>query len=339
MKVLLYEQFANAQKTSGIGRALRHQKKALEDNGIEVTFNKSDTYDLVHINSSFIYTSHFLKKCLKKNIPVVVHGHSTYEDFRNSFRLWKLVGKVYFYPNLSRLYSRAPLIITPTEYSKHLIENYKVTKCPVLAISNGIILEEYAYSNEKVKKFKDFFNIQENEKVVVGVGLYFVRKGLLDFIEIARKMPDTKFIWFGHLDKILCQIKINKAIKNAPKNCLFPGYIDGDIIKGALQSASLVFFPTYEETEGIVALEALASKTPLLIRDIPVYDGWLEDNVNCYKGKTNEEFIEKINYICSHDNSSIIENGYEVAKERSIEKVGKKLIKAYDQAIEISKKK
>ena len=339
MKVLLYEQFAKAQKTSGIGRALRHQKKALEDNGIEVTFDKNDTYDLVHINSSFIYTYFFLKKILKKNIPVVVHGHSTYEDFRYSFRCWRLLGFIYFNRNLSRLYRHAPLIITPTEYSKHLIENYKVTKCPVIAISNGIMLEEYEYSEEKVTKFKEFFKIKDNEKVVVGVGLYFQRKGILDFIEIAKKMPEIKFIWFGYLKKYMAQDKINWAIRHAPKNCLFPGYIDGDIIKGALSSANVVFFPSYEETEGIVALEALASKTPLLIRDIPVYQDWLEDGVNCYKGKNNEEFIEKINYICSNDNSKIVENGYEVAKERSIEKVGKKLIEAYSQAIEISKKK
>jgi len=43
MKVLLYEQNANMQKKSGIGRALRHQKFALENNGHEVTFDPKDT--------------------------------------------------------------------------------------------------------------------------------------------------------------------------------------------------------------------------------------------------------------------------------------------------------
>ena len=36
------------------------------------------------------------------------------------------------------------------------------------------------------------------------------------------------------------------------------------------------------KTEGIVVLEALASKQNVLVRDIPVYNGWLEDSKNCY---------------------------------------------------------
>ncbi len=62
-----------------------------------------------------------------------------------------------------------------------------------------------------------------------------------------------------------------------PDNVIFPGYIRGEIIEGAYSGADLFFFPSYEETEGIVVLEALASKQNVLVRDIPVYDGWLED--------------------------------------------------------------
>lgn len=41
-------------------------------------------------------------------------------------------------------------------------------------------------------------------------------------------------------------------------------------------------------------LEALACKTQILLRDIPAFDPWMIDQVNCYKGKTNEEFISLI---------------------------------------------
>ena len=42
---------------------------------------------------------------------------------------------------------------------------------------------------------------------------------------------------------------------------------------------------TLEETEGIPIIEACATKTPALIRDIPVFEEWLEDGVNVYKAK------------------------------------------------------
>ena len=49
-------------------------------------------------------------------------------------------------------------------------------------------------------------------------------------------------------------------------------------------------FPSREETEGIVVLEALASQQQVLVRDIPVYQGWLVANENCYMGHSIEEF-------------------------------------------------
>lgn len=338
MKVLIYEQNANLQKKSGIGRALRHQKRALENNGIETTFDIHDNYDFVHVNSSFKKTYKLVKKLNKQGIPCVVHGHSTYEDFRESFRFWKLI-EPWFDNNLTRLYGEAKYIITPTPYSKSLIENYPCTKCPVEAISNGIMLDDYAYDEEKIKAYKEHFNIKEGQKVVIGVGLLFKRKGLHDFIEVARSMPDVTFIWFGHLNKLLVPHDINKAIRKRPKNVIMPGYIDGAVIKGAMQAADCFFFPSYEETEGIVVLEALASKTPLLIRNIPVYEGWMKDNINCYKGENNEDFIKKLNYILYEaDSSKIVEEGYKVAEERSIEKVGKQLVAAYQKVVENLKK-
>ena len=39
----------------------------------------------------------------------------------------------------------------------------------------------------------------------------------------------------------------------------------------AYSGSDLFFFPTLEETEGIVMLEAMAMETPVLTRYIPVY--------------------------------------------------------------------
>ena len=236
---------------------------------------------------------------------------------------------------LKKMYQHADYIITPTPYSKKLIENYKGVKCPVKAISNGIILEDYKYDDKKVQAFKERFKLKPNQSVVIGVGLLFERKGLLDFIEVAKDMPNVIFIWFGNLQKCLTQHKILKAIKHKPSNVIFPGYIAGDIIKGAFSSANAMFFPSYEETEGIVVLEALASKLPLIVRDIGVYKPWLKNGVNCYMGKDNIDFVQIIDKVLNTDNSKIIANGYKVAEERSIDKIGKELINAYKEVEEI----
>ena len=131
----------------------------------------------------------------------------------------------------------------------------------------------------------------------------------------------------------MTQGKILRAIKKRPHNVIMPGYIDGDIIKGAFSNANLVFFPTLEETEGIVVLEALASNTPVLVRDIPVFEQWLQDGVNCLKAKTIEGFVKKIKYALYNDLSLLKEAGYKIAQEREISKIGSKLKKIYEEIL------
>lgn len=326
MKVLLYFEGIESIKKSGIGRAMRHQMQALTSANVEFTIDPKDSYDMVHINTLMSKSKRLLKKCNKKNIPVIVHGHSTYEDFENSFRLWKLM-KLWFYPQLTYMYKHSGMIITPTPYSKGLIEGYGFNK-EVVAVSNGISLEEYAKDDSKVEAFKKHFNIT-NEKVVIGIGFPFERKGIRDFFEVARMNPDVKFIWFGHLQRILTQVKILKAIKNKPENVIMPGYIDNSIIKGAMQYASCLFFPSNEETEGIVVLEALASHCPVLVRRIGVYDGWLHENEECLMGSTNEEFSIKLRQLINSDNKAMTDKGYEVVKNRTLDKVGQELSSIY----------
>ena len=155
---------------------------------------------------------------------------------------------------------------------------------------------------------------------------------------MAEKLPEVRFIWFGALQRILTQPNVLRAIKHRPKNVEMPGYIDNSIIKGAYRYAECLFFPSYEETEGIVVLEALASSCPALVRDIGVYSDWLEDGRDCYKGKDNDEFLEKIKYISSHDNKKVIEEGMKRVDERELSIIGQELKKAYEYLLDKMKK-
>lgn len=338
MKVLLYFENYNMLTKSGIGRALKLQMEALSTNGVEFTLDPNDTYDIAHINTYWEKSWCLLKKCRKKNIPVIVHGHSIWEDMAGSFSCWQLAN-LYTKPAILRMYRHADFIISPTKFSADTIRGYKGVNCEVVPLSNGIDIENYQPSDEKVKKFKEYFKLKEGQPVVMCVGIPFKRKGFYDVVKIAKDMPDVTFIWFGGLKEILLPKKNVYLMHHHPKNMIMPGYIDSDVIKGAFLSSSLVFFPSLLETEGIVVLEALASKTPLLVRDIPVYEDWLTDGVDCYKAKDNEGFEKQIRNIIASDNSKIVTEGYKKAEERDIKKIGASLKKHYEYVIENYKKK
>ncbi|MBR4456476.1 MAG: glycosyltransferase [Solobacterium sp.] len=332
MKVLLYFENESLIKTSGIGRAFEHQKTALASQGIEYTADPWDEdYDILHINTIGFNSDPIISHARKLGKKVIYHAHSTEEDFRNSFKLSNLVSPLWKQTLIS-LYSKSDAIITPTPYSRDLIRGYGIN-LPIYPVSNGIDLSLYKRDEEKIIAFRRYFRLGTDEKVVLGVGLPFERKGILDFVEVARQLPEFTFIWFGELNPLAVPAKINEVVQNHPMNCRFPGYVKGPIIQGAYSDADVFFFPSFEETEGIVVLEALAAKQQVVVRDIGAFSPWLEHGVNCYKGTNNEEFISLISGCVNHTLPHTGEAGFRTAEKRSIETVGKQLKLIYQAVL------
>ncbi len=328
MKVKLYFENPELIKQSGIGRAMLHQQQALKLNGVQFTTDHEDyDYDILHINTVLGGSLKVLHHARSNNKKIIYHAHSTQEDFRNSFLFSNELSGI-FKTWLVFLYSKADYIITPTPYSKSLLEGYGLEQ-GIRSISNGVDLEKFKPTYEQIEKFNERFSIDKNDVVIISVGWLFERKGFDTFIEVAMKLPQYKFIWFGNIEASKSTLKIKRMIADLPKNVILPGFVDGDIITGAYGRANLFFFPSREETEGIVVLEALACKTPILLRDIPVFDPWLINNVHCYKGNDNDDFVEKIENIVTGKLPSLIESGYEVAKNREIKIIGEKLLETY----------
>lgn len=333
MKVLIYFEGQQLLSKSGIGRAFDHQKKALESAGVPYSTDENELdFDILHINTYGLNSQRMVRKAKRADKKVIYHAHSTEEDFRNSFIGSNQVSAIYK-KHLVRLYSSADFIITPTLYSKKVIEGYGIEQ-PIEAISNGIDLTRFNRNVEKEKQFRDYFQLPLDKKVIISVGLYFERKGLVDFVEVARRFPEYTFIWFGHTPLYTIPKKIRAIIQgDHPDNVIFPGYIKGDIIEGAYTNADLFFFPSYEETEGIVVLEALASRQHVLVREIPVYDGWLVPGENAYMGRTNEDFCNQIEQIIEKKAIDLRENGWQTAQGKSIQAIGQQLKSVYEKVL------
>lgn len=331
MKVLLHSDKMKEIEKSGVGRAIIHQQEALRLNHVPYTLDPKDDYDIIHINTIFPESYLMAKRAKKQGKKVIFHAHSTEEDFRNSFILSNQVAPL-FKTWLKKLYSSADYIITPTPYSKKLLEGYDLGK-PIVAISNGIDLKFYQKQEHDREEFRKKFGFQETDKVIMSVGLYLERKGITEFVELAKRMPEYRFIWFGYTNLNTVPSTVREAVTTKLPNLQFPGYLPREELRKAYFGADLFLFMTHEETEGIVLLEALACKIPVLIRDIPIYSGWFEDGKNIYKAKTLDEFEEKVRKIVEHELPDLTEQGYLEAKKRDIKEIGKELKKVYEKVM------
>ena len=180
------------------------------------------------------------------------------------------------------------------------------------------------YKIEKLEhgKFRKKYGFTETDKVIMSVGLTIERKGILDFVELARRMPEYQFIWFGEANLYTVPAKVRKAVHSELQNLIFPGYVQKKELRYAYMGCDLFLFPSKEETEGIVVLEALAMKIPVLLRNIPVYENWLHDKVHVYKANNIDCFELISKQILEGECDNLTEKGYEVVKERTIQKVG-----------------
>lgn len=331
MKILLYTENVKGLSKSGLGKAIEHQKKALSYENISYTIDPKDDYDILHINTYFPKSYFFAKKAKKKGKKIVYHAHSTEEDYKGGFIFSHLTSKL-FKKWLIKCYKLGDVIVTPTLYSKRLLENYKgLENKKIYDISNGIEIDFFKKDAKKGEEFRKKYNYKKEDKVIIGIGLYIERKGIIDFVELAKRLPEYKFIWFGFSPLFLATKKVKKAIKTKLPNLIFAGYVPKEEIKMAMNGANLYLFPTLEETEGIPIIEACATKQKALIRDIPVFNEWLEDGVNVYKAKILDEFEEKIKLILENKLPDLTDKAYEVAKERDLKKIGTKLRKIYEE--------
>lgn len=336
MKVLLYSGSQQLIERSGVGRAIYHQKEALAQNQVEYTTDVKDDWDIAHINTIFPGSFLLSRRARRQGKKVVYHGHSTEEDFRNSFIGSNLVAPL-FKKWLTLCYRQGDIIVAPTPYAKKLIDNYHTGR-PVVSISNGIDLSLYQRDEAAGRAFREKYGFTKQDKVVLSVGLPIDRKGILDFIELARRLPRYQFVWFGDLDVPMIPPHIKEALKTKLPNLHFPGYIRKEELRDAYSGSDVFLFLTKEETEGIVLLEALAMRCPVLVRDIPIYEDWLTDGQQVYKASDVEGFAERLISMLEgplkETLPGVLEAGYQVARERSIDSVGWQLAREYRHLME-----
>ena len=163
MKVLLYTEGEKIFSNSGLGKAIKHQMKALDSVGVPYTTNVKDDYDIVHINFYGPNSYHIAKSAKRKGKKVVYHARSTEEDFKNGFIFSKQISPM-FKKWIIKCYSLGDVIITPTPYSKKLLEGYGIDK-KIYDISNGIELDLFKKDKDSRDRFRKKYNFSDKLKL------------------------------------------------------------------------------------------------------------------------------------------------------------------------------
>ena len=91
MKIYIYKGGLSLVAKSGVGSAIRHQEKMLRAAKVTVTDVWKEA-DIVQINTVLPDSPLMARRARRQGKKVVYYGHSTMEDFKNSFiGSWRLL--------------------------------------------------------------------------------------------------------------------------------------------------------------------------------------------------------------------------------------------------------
>lgn len=274
----------------GVGSAYLEQVNLVREGAsdlFDIYINSHKKCDIVHVHTVDLWNYFRMNKgvsvCYVHFLPDTLDGSIKLPRFAfNVFK--KYVTK--FYNKADHLVVVNPIFID--DLVKFGIDREKITYIP-----NYVSREKFYKKDASLIRKK--YNISNDAFVVLGVGQVQTRKGVMDFIDVANKMPDTTFVWcggfsFGRITDGYDELK--KIYENPPKNVIFTGIVPREEMNDMYNMADLLFMPSYNELFPMSILEAINSSKPLLLRDLDLYKDILFEKY--MKGTNNDEFVSKL---------------------------------------------
>lgn len=293
IKINMYSK-ADTVEGQGVGSAYKEQVrlvKEIEDFDISINGKKNNSYDIRHFHT---VNPTFYPK-IKKNRINICYVHFIPEIDDGSLKMPKLFFNIYR-KYVLKFYKKQDELVVVNPYFINELVKVGMNKEKITYIPNYVSKDNfYKKSKEEVENIKKEYNIPKDKFIVLGVGQTQTRKGILDFIEVAKKNKNQYFVWAGGFSfgKITDGYeKIKKAIEEAPSNCKFLGIVKREKMNDIYNLADTLFIPSYQELFPMTILEAVNLSIPLLLRDLKLYEEILLHDY--LKASNNEEFI---NYL------------------------------------------
>ena len=273
---------ATSVKGQGVGSAYIEQvglvSSELSDK-FEVTENKRIKADITHyhtINLGYYFTM----KSRTSRGKSVGYVHMLPETVETSVNLPRFMKQI-FYKYMISFYKRMDYLVTVNPYFIGRLAHYGVDKSRVTYIPNFVSSEVFHPVSPKEKqKLREKYGIDKDKFTVICAGQLQVRKGVFDFIEVAKRMPDVQFVWaggfsFGKISDGYGEIK--KICDNPPKNVKLLGIIDREYMNEVYNLGDVMFLPSFEELFPMTILESMCVNIPVFLRGLDIYPDILFD--------------------------------------------------------------
>jgi glycosyltransferase involved in cell wall biosynthesis len=167
---------------------------------------------------------------------------------------------------------RADMILPQNRFEFDELVKFGISKEKMKIVpTSGIKLDNW----KKKGSFRDKYNI--NGKMILFVGQPIRRKGpeylIKAMLDIVKVHPDIRLVFVGYRRNE----RIERLCERIRNNVIFVGFLEEQDKINAYFDADVFCLPTLYEGFGLVYLEAMAAKTPIVTTDTPGIAELVED--------------------------------------------------------------
>lgn len=223
--------------------------------------------DILHSHQPYSLGSEALKFSKELDIPLVFTYHIKYEDYSHYIPLVpNSISKKYIRKVTVGYSNKCDAVISPSTAIKKLLEDHGI-KALVKIIPSGINIDNFANDTGKKKKIREKYQIKQDEIVLITACRLTKEKNLEflvnSFAKIAQKEKNVKFMIVGDgaVKKDLEKMAEEFGIKD---RIIFTGLVDRTSIVSLYQASDIFVFASKTETQGLVAVEAMAAGNPVI---------------------------------------------------------------------------
>jgi glycosyltransferase involved in cell wall biosynthesis len=297
---------------------------------------ESTGIDIVHAHDWMVGSS-AINLAFRYRKPLVSTIHST--EFGRSFGM-KEEYQMRIHEIEEILVRLSDHVIVCSESMRKEIEGLFDAK-RISIIPNGIDVSKFDFSVDR-EMIKERFCGSKSSKMILFIGRLVYQKGMNVLIGamplILSHLGDVKLVIVGE-GPMREQLERDAAYFDLSKNVIFTGYLDDYTVRSLLKSVDVVVVPSLYEPFGIVALEAMAAKSPVVVSDT----GGLSEIISGEEGikvppDNFEMLAEAILKILSGDSERMARAGLKKAISFDWNKITDTTIKLYSEVIRSYKK-
>lgn len=228
--------------------------------------------DIIHAHSEFAMAVMANKYARKNKIPFIYTTHTNWEELASLYVpfLSNVIGRLYARYRLRKTWNKADLLIAPTSLMEVLLQLYMV-KVPIKVLPTGIDKNDFVSKTLNKEKARGIIIKRhpelKNKKILFFAGRIGMEKNIEfiinSFALLLPSMPDVRLVIAGD-GPAKPDIMKYAAEKGLSDKVTFPGFIARGSLKEYYYAADVFVFASKVESQGLVALEAMACGTPVV---------------------------------------------------------------------------